>query len=336
MLPEVPGCSIVGFVKSGNNLLRRDHKVPNLALDEDSYSREKNSQATLVGSDYNDSNTESDLADGRSAMSDTFPLYKTILMSRKKRLNLIQVQPSAIGPRPSILPVPSSRNRSFLRGAFRRANAARYKYQRLNADQVRLLVIKPGEPADEVNATLRTIKADDLGSAGYPYEALSYHWGEGEQDKPIVIRNDSGDAPIKSMSEAVFPLLSAEGVRTQRLYVKPNLHAALTHLRSKTDLVPLWVDAVCINQRDEQEKKDQVMKMTGIYRKAGRVCIWLGPENLVSHQAMSFIKDVIHPDKLGDLLSDAKYIPRWATLFALLKWSWFSRSWVIQELALAK
>jgi hypothetical protein len=68
MLPEAPGCSIVGFVKSGNNLLRRDHEVPNLALDGDSCSRENNSQATLAGSDYKDSNAESDLADGRSAL----------------------------------------------------------------------------------------------------------------------------------------------------------------------------------------------------------------------------------------------------------------------------
>jgi hypothetical protein len=78
------------------------------------------------------------------------------------------------------------------------------------------------------------------------------------------------------------------------------------------------------------------MKMAQIYRKARKVYIWLGSENLVCHQAMSFIKDVIGPEKLGDLLSDTKYITDWLALFHLLKWSWFSRRWVIQELALAK
>jgi hypothetical protein len=87
--------------------------------------------------------------------------------------------------------------------AFRRADASRYKYQRINADRVRWLHIKPGEPSDEINVVLMIISDEELGRADYPYDALSYHWGEGEDDKPIVVHNDFEDGAIKSMADAV-------------------------------------------------------------------------------------------------------------------------------------
>jgi hypothetical protein len=263
---------------------------------------------------------------------------------KKTRLKLAKrAEPSALGTGPSIIRVPrgtdptSSINQTkrSLQKAFRAADKSRYKHQIIRKDQVRLLIIKPGEPTDEINATLRTIEDDELGGEDYPYEALSYHWGEGEESEPIIIQDSLEEPAIKSMSDAVL-LLTAEGVRARRLYVKPNLHDALKHLRLREDHVQLWVDALCINQRNEEEKKHQVMKMAQIYRKSARVCVWLGPAEPVSYLALSFIKEIINPDKLDDLLNESKYLPSWDALLELLKWSWFSRRWVIQELALAK
>ena len=78
--------------------------------------------------------------------------------------------------------------------------------------------------------------------------------------------------------------------------------------------------------------------MNTIYRKAYNVCVWLGMDDadFYSSKAMAFIKEVVDLSKLNDLLTDDRYIPQWASLFQLLKWSWFSRRWVIQELALAQ
>lgn len=37
----------------------------------------------------------------------------------------------------------------------------------------------------------------------------------------------------------------------------------------------LWVDAICINQRDEVEKSVQVNMMGDIFKRAEKVVVWL-------------------------------------------------------------
>jgi Heterokaryon incompatibility protein (HET) len=54
-----------------------------------------------------------------------------------------------------------------------------------------------------------------------------------------------------------------------------NLESALRHLRSDRTKV-LWVDAVCINQRNIDEKNSQVRRMGEIFAKASNVIVWLG------------------------------------------------------------
>jgi hypothetical protein len=55
-----------------------------------------------------------------------------------------------------------------------------------------------------------------------------------------------------------------------------NLYSALLRLRhSETDRT-LWVDALCINQSDLDEKGQQVSLMREIFKRAGKVTMWLG------------------------------------------------------------
>ncbi|KAH4303477.1 hypothetical protein HBH64_071840 [Parastagonospora nodorum] len=213
-----------------------------------------------------------------------------------------------------------------------------YKYSKIESDEVRLLIIKPGPDSDEINAVLQTVSDDDLGDVEYRYEALSYHWGEGETDHSIIITEDWGAKIIKNLDELVLSKMAQEGSRMSRLYVRPNLHSALKRLRQTDAAIVLWVDALCINQQNNKEKSEQIQKMNAIYRKAGSVCIWLGTEDphLHSSKAMKFIEEVIDLKKLPNLLTEDKFIHQWASLFQLLKWSWFSRRWVVQELALAR
>uniref|UniRef100_A0A4E9DDL1 Heterokaryon incompatibility domain-containing protein n=1 Tax=Gibberella zeae TaxID=5518 RepID=A0A4E9DDL1_GIBZA len=83
-----------------------------------------------------------------------------------------------------------------------------------------------------------------------PYEALSYTWG----DEPASVRI----------------LLNGK-----ELLVRPNLAYALAALRTSEPRV-LWVDALCINQKDTMERNHQVGMMGGIFRRADRVLVWLG------------------------------------------------------------
>ena len=38
----------------------------------------------------------------------------------------------------------------------------------------------------------------------------------------------------------------------------------------------IWIDALCINQDDREEKAEQIPCMSAIYGRAERVVVWLG------------------------------------------------------------
>jgi hypothetical protein len=83
------------------------------------------------------------------------------------------------------------------------------------------------------------------------YLALSYTWGDPNRVVPIQV-NDS----------------------TQNVTL--NLRTALEHIRHEHEDVVIWVDAVCIDQNNLEEKSDQVQIMTEIYASAKCTVVWLG------------------------------------------------------------
>ena len=116
--------------------------------------------------------------------------------------------------------------------------------------------------------------------------------------------------------------------------------------------MPLWVDLVCINQRDDPEKAAQVRMMASLYSQAEEVIVWLGAASDDSDSAMrqlnawsanetfmsaeSFIKLVLNrPDyfKAGLKLQGD---PIYTALGALYCRGWFTRLWVFQEVVLAQ
>lgn len=97
-----------------------------------------------------------------------------------------------------------------------------------------------------------------------PYYALSYAWGDRKSLTPILVDGK----PFE---------------------VTANLHSALVHLTPKTDPVPLWIDALCIDQKNEVEKSEQVAQMREIYLRAKSVITWLGPASDNSDAAMRWI-----------------------------------------------
>jgi len=72
--------------------------------------------------------------------------------------------------------------------------------------------------------------------------------------------------------------------------VTVNLEAALRQLKDK-HITRIWVDAVCINQDDRQERSIQVRNMKQIYSKAERVIAWLGEESENSSRVIKSMKD---------------------------------------------
>ncbi|RFU27850.1 hypothetical protein B7463_g8502, partial [Scytalidium lignicola] len=83
------------------------------------------------------------------------------------------------------------------------------------------------------------------------FEALSYTWGNPTERIPIEVNDET-------------------------MLVTKNLATALVYLRNKSNSRSLWVDAICINQDDVDERSAQVASMVKIYRSAKRVISWLG------------------------------------------------------------
>ncbi|OAG10045.1 uncharacterized protein CC84DRAFT_1071083, partial [Paraphaeosphaeria sporulosa] len=115
-------------------------------------------------------------------------------------------------------------------------------------NEIRLLHLSPGGDEDEFYCSLSIVSLDDRPQ----YEALSYVWGE-----------DSDDTlPIS---------LGGKTVQIRR-----NLHLALRGIRDPDCERILWIDALCINQGDVEERYTQVAIMGDIYSKAYCVLAYIG------------------------------------------------------------
>ncbi|KAI0019279.1 heterokaryon incompatibility protein-domain-containing protein [Xylariomycetidae sp. FL0641] len=149
------------------------------------------------------------------------------------------------------------------------------------------------------------------------YEALSWCWGEGSADHAIMI----------------------EKRHTEKNYMKRatrDLALALKHLRRTADTRILWIDALCINQEDYQERNHQVQMMSLIYSRAKGVCVWLGLDDDESTLAMKFIRhDIMNLENFDAVSSNDANAKEWEALLSLMQRPWFSRRWVVQEIALA-
>ena len=95
----------------------------------------------------------------------------------------------------------------------------------------------------------------------------------------------------------------------------PDLHAAMRQLRDSESIIFLWIDAICINQANIQEKNHQVPLMADVYRRAEHVCVWLGERSDDSDVALDFIR------RPGDLFAtsvSAKSKPNWRAFYAFI------------------
>ena len=151
-----------------------------------------------------------------------------------------------------------------LRRAVKKHQLNIYKYNKLAKDHLRLIEIFPryvrdGEyKPDEIYVELREVGFHELPSIHY--EALSFHWGMGDAEKPIYARNEVNAGPGIPPSLHDFGHVRdvANLVMHKQFYVKPKLYRALYNLRKDKEPVTLWVDALCINQLDISEKSRQI------------------------------------------------------------------------------
>jgi hypothetical protein len=83
--------------------------------------------------------------------------------------------------------------------------------------------------------------------------------------------------------------------------VTRNLFSALLALKQPTSSRVLWVDALCINQPDLNERTAQVHQMGHIYHCAHQVLVWLGEEADGSREALKAIQALSSQHEMSPL-----------------------------------
>lgn len=185
-----------------------------------------------------------------------------------------------------------------------------FKYTPLNApsQEIRILSITRSGSI-EVECRLEdTFLEEDT-----TYEALSYAWGD-----------PSNTCAIK--------------LNSRPFTVTRNLAIALRHFREEPP-VKIWIDAICINQRDNIERNVQVRRMKEIYEKAKKVIIWLGEEADDSSYAMNAMNSIdrrwairtSQPANKRGIPIPAINERAFRAISRLLCRPWWRRTWIIQE-----
>ena len=212
------------------------------------------------------------------------------------------------------------------------------------ARSFRLLTILPGLGEEGITTRLFTAELPVVPGSSFHYDALSYVWGP-QGDKRQIKCNG------------------------QLIDVTKNLYSAFVQLRSEHDEHVIWIDQLCINQDDPDERSREVAIMGQIYGLAQRVIVWLGPSDSETSKIFSLFRkllrlrdfeasEVYHlahgdrshqtvdtPLRTKDQDDDARtrVPPRfppgaasiWKAVERFLDRPWFHRVWTFQEVVLS-
>ncbi|KAI1748045.1 heterokaryon incompatibility protein-domain-containing protein [Xylaria castorea] len=189
-------------------------------------------------------------------------------------------------------------------------------YTHLGPRQTRLLRLDADQHDGAIACSMVVCSLDD---AYFPeYVALSYVWGS---------------------ATPTFDLRVDETT----ISVRSNVFHALQHIRAiqgEIEAIPRdcywWIDSICINQADEDERGQQVAIMGEIYERSKHVVVFLGKPDTDSHLAMEFLsriskseannaRAVVHQATTDELQALATFFQR----------SWWTRAWTTQECILS-
>ncbi|KUI61032.1 Heterokaryon incompatibility protein 6, OR allele [Cytospora mali] len=136
-------------------------------------------------------------------------------------------------------------------------------------------------------------------------------------------------------------------MHSSELHVTENLYTALQYLRLPYQDRLLWIDAICINQDDNEERGHQVGQMRLVYKRAEHVLIWLGSsdpdiDDFFEEIDVSYLQTV---RRAGYKANTFKHYPIIQAEFRIkyqrvitriMARPWFRRVWVLQEVATAR
>ncbi|KAI3326839.1 heterokaryon incompatibility protein-domain-containing protein [Xylariaceae sp. AK1471] len=180
-------------------------------------------------------------------------------------------------------------------------------------------------------------------TAELTFDALSYVWGNSRWFHRRTVLVECFEASGASSR-------LQEGETTwKRLNIGKNLDLALRDVRHHDRHHVMWIDAICINQSDTNERNKQVTRMADIYSQASQVVVWLGSPREKTDGAITALKRIGQSVKMlrkGRVLAPTPestsgwhrpdlQMPlseeEWESIHYLVRCQWFERVWVVQE-----
>ncbi|KAH7086140.1 heterokaryon incompatibility protein-domain-containing protein [Paraphoma chrysanthemicola] len=209
-----------------------------------------------------------------------------------------------------------------------------YSHRRLDPElnAIRLLRIDKTHEGSPIVLSIRHANLDD----NEPFNALSYAWGDESPLHDIVLH---------------------DGDKRTRFSVRQNLHDFLLTARNSEDdwsTKCIWIDQICINQKDHEERCHQVAQMAQIYSTALSTIVWPGLTSQehdggsdVASSTLLCDKDELEvirntPVALSEILHSEPALPSESAVRllsmatgSLFRAPYWSRLWIIQEIVLA-
>lgn len=178
-----------------------------------------------------------------------------------------------------------------------------YEPLRTDTREIRLLTLWIDGGSNQVTGTLNHCRIATRPS----FFALSYYWG------------------------APPPICDLRSIRVSDcdVLVRPTIHAFLLQLCAHFGEVTVWLDVLCINQKDVEERNRQVSLMSDIFQAARGVYAWLGESTTDTDYAFDAITGGIVSSSIQQSLFRS-------AMHQLLNRPYWTRVWVIQEVVLAR
>ena len=179
-------------------------------------------------------------------------------------------------------------------------------YSPLQADSIRIVTLLPGKPKSTIQCELSICRLND----STDYEVLSF-------------------ALERRKSESLINL------NGHTIQVNSYLASSIEYLRYADRPRYLWVDDLCVNQKDIEERNSHVALVASIVTQASGVCIWLGKGDKYCHWAFSSYESILDADNFDDS-GDGKLMGQVADVFSgLVRTAWFHPG-NIQAICLAR
>lgn len=208
-----------------------------------------------------------------------------------------------------------------------------YHFPALQSSQIRLLKLheESNNHCGDIHGSLEVF---DL-AASPPYMVLSYVWGEMTPSHPIYL--DNHRVPVGHNLYCFLQLYGDLVLSTSRVVefiLRFPLHAKTASTWPANTYI--WIDQLCIDQSNLDERSEQICLMRHIYSQATQAIIWLGPSDDKVVGAMEAMKSQSVEEMIEDFHHWQRYEPKVQLARDFCTSNYWSRSWIVQEFVLAK